>query len=303
MELALGRLDLFHSPDFVLPPLLTKTSVVTIHDLSFVTHAETAHPAQKRFLDSAVPRAVERATRVIAVSEATRRDVIAIYGAPADKVQVVYNGLDRIFLRAPPASLLDEAKRRFNLPPRFALSGGTLQPRKNLPNAVAAVALARRQGHDIQLVHFGAKGWLSEGVYAAVEKLDDGFVHLLGAVDDRWLPALYALAELTLAVSKAEGFMLPIIESMALGTPVITANVSSMPEVAGDAALLASPDNVDEIAAAIGSLLTDPALAGKLVVAGRSRAARFTWEDAAEQTEAVYRSALGLRGFNSSIKP
>ena len=156
----------------------------------------------------------------------------------------------------------------------------------------AAVGLARRRGLDIHLVHVGAEGWLSDEVHSGVAEVDDGFVHFLGPLDDRLLKALYQLARVTLTVSKAEGFMIPIIESMAMGTPVITSNVSSMPEVAGGAALLAPPDNPDEIADAIVRVVDQPDVAESLISRGRLRAAQFTWQDAAEKTETVYRAAL-----------
>ncbi len=292
MELALGRFDVFHGPDFVLPASPGMRSVVTVHDLSYVTHAETAHPAQKRYLDSTVPRAIHRASRVIAVSEATRADVVEIYGVKPELVHVVHNGLDPFFSEASSDDSLRRARQLIGSIPLIALSVGTVQPRKNLAAMAAAVGLARKRGFDIHFVHAGAEGWLSDRVYSGVAEVDDGFVHFLGHVDDRVLKALYELADVTLAVSKAEGFMLPIIESMAMGTPVVTSAVSSMPEVAGSAALLASPDDPSEIAGAIVQVIGQPDLADRLASAGRHRAAEFTWEAAADKTEAIYRAAM-----------
>ena len=292
MQLALGRFDVYHGPDFVVPVWPGMRSVVTVHDLSYVTHPETAHPAQKRYLDSATPRAIERSSRVIAVSEATRSDVIDVYNARPELVHVVHNGLDPFFSEPSSPDSLHRAGRMVGSFPCFALSVGTIQPRKNLPTMAAAVGLARRRGLDIHLVHVGAEGWLSDEVHSGIAEVDDGFVHFLGPLDDRLLKALYQLARVTLAVSKAEGFMIPIIESMAMGTPVITSNVSSMPEVAASAALLASPDNPDEIAEGIVELVDQPGLAESLKSRGRLRAAEFTWEAAAEKTETVYRAAL-----------
>jgi len=293
VETVTGRIDIFHSPDFVLPPMLARAAVVTIHDLSYVTHPATAHPAQKRFLDAAVPRSVERASRVIAVSEATRGDLVELYDVPAAKVEVIHNGLDPIFRAPPSEELLAEVRRRFQLPARFVLAAGTVQPRKNLPAAAAAVAAIRRRGIDLHLVHFGAPGWLCDSVYRDLERLDEGgFIHLLGPVEDRWLPALYALAGATLAVSLAEGFMFPIVESMAIGTPVVASNVSSMPEVAGGAALLVDPLSVEEIADAVMRVLGDRSLAAGMRSQGLQRAGTFTWEKSAERTESVYLAAL-----------
>ena len=292
MQLALGRFDVYHGPDFVVPAWPGMRSVVTVHDLTYVTHPETAHPAQKRYLDSATPRAIERSSRVIAVSEATRSDVIDVYNVRPELVHVVHNGLDPFFSEPSSPDSLGRARQLVGSFPLFALSVGTIQPRKNLPTMAKSVGLARRRGLDIHLVHVGAEGWLSDEVYSGVAEADDGFVHFLGPLDDPLLKALYQLARVTLAVSKAEGFMIPIIESMAMGTPVITANVSSMPEVAGAAALLASPDNPDEIAEGIVRVFNQPGLAESLNSRGRLRAAEFTWEAAAEKTETAYRAAL-----------
>ncbi len=288
IELVAGAVDLVHSPDFVLPPARCRRAVVTVHDLTYVTHPETAHPAQKRYLDRVVPRSMERATRVIAVSGATRDDLVREYGVVPDRVDVVYNGLDANFTRRPTGSQRQDARVRFGLPERFVLGVGTIQPRKNLVRTARAVAVARARGHDIHFVHVGAAGWLSEGVFAGLEELDDRFVHRLGPVDDRWLPALYSEAEITLAVSLAEGFMLPIIESMAMGTPVITSRASCMPEIAGEAAELVDPLDVAEIGEAIARVLDDQDLAERLTRAGEVRAGVFSWADSATATHAIY---------------
>ncbi|MDP6348665.1 MAG: glycosyltransferase family 1 protein [Chloroflexota bacterium] len=289
IELMTGAVDLVHSPDFVLPPARCDRAVVTVHDLTYVTHPETAHPAQKRYLDRVVPRSVERATRVIAVSAATRDDLVSEYGVAPEKIDVIHNGLDANFAVRPTGPQRRDARARFGLPERFVLAVGTIQPRKNLVRTAQAVAAARARGHDIHFVQVGAAGWLSEGVLGGLEEVGDGFVHRLGPVDDRWLPALYAEAEVTLAVSLAEGFMLPVIESMAMGTPVITSRVSCMPEIAGAAAELVDPLDVAEIGEAIVRVLDDRDLAERLTRAGEVRAGSFGWADSAAATYAIYR--------------
>ena len=291
IELVTGRVDLVHSPDFVLPPAICRRSVVTVHDLTYVTHPDTAHPAQKRYLDRVVPRSVERATRVIAVSAATRDDLVREYGVNPERVDVIHNGLDRIFARRPAEAQRQDARARFGLPDRFVLAVGTIQPRKNLVRMAQAVAEARARGQDIHFVHAGAAGWLAAGGIAGLEELDSGFVHRLGPVDDRWLPALYAEAEVTLAVSLAEGFMLPIIESMAMGTPVITSRASCMPEIAGEAALTVDPLDFAAIGDALLRILSDEDLAEGLKRAGEQRAAAFSWQTAAASTYVVYQRA------------
>ncbi len=292
IELLTGRVDLVHSPDFVLPPSLCRRSVVTVHDLTYVTHPESADPAQKRYLDRVVPRSVERATRVIAVSAATRDDLVREYGLDPGRVDVIHNGLDNLFTRKPTELQRQEVCRRFGLPDRFALAVGTVQPRKNLLRMAKAVAVVRDRGQDLHFVHAGARGWLSEGVLDGMDALAGGFVRLLGPLDDSWLPALYAEAEMTVAASLAEGFMFPIIESMAMGTPVITSNVSCMPEVAGNAATLVDPLDIEAIAEAVSRMASEPDLVAELVLAGEARVANFDWADAAKATLASYRRVM-----------
>ena len=292
IELVTGFVDLVHSPDFVLPPSLCRRSVVTIHDLTYVTHPETAHPAQKRYLDKVVPRSVDRATRIIAVSAATRDDLVREYGLEPDRVDVIHNGLDGLFAGKPTELQRQEVRRRFGLPDRFALAVGTVQPRKNLLRMAQAVSVVRNLGHDIHFVHVGARGWLSEGVLDGLKDLSSGTVRMLGPLDDSWLPALYAEAEMTMAASLAEGFMFPIIESMAMGTPVITSNLSCMPEVAGNAALLVDPMDVDSIAAAVSQIATDRDVADGLIRAGERQVTEFSWLKAATATVSVYGQAL-----------
>ena len=294
MKGILGQFDIYHGPDFIIPASASMCSIVTIHDLTYVTHPDSAHPAQKRYLDSAVPQAIARSSRVIAVSESTRDDVIAIYGVRSDRVHVVHNGLDPIFRETLSEESLLQARRVIGPISRFVFSVGTIQPRKNFVAMAKAVGLARRCGIDIEFVLAGATGWRSKQILSDIAELDDGFVHFVGPVNDMVLKGLYQLADVTMVVSKAEGFMLPIIESMAMGTPVITSDVSSMPEVAGGAALLVSPSSPEQMADAIVRLVKDPALAQHFRDSGLIRAGRFTWQSGAKKTEAVYRAALGL---------
>ena len=292
VEVVTGCVDLVHSPDFVLPPSLCRKSIVTIHDLSYLTHPETAHPAQKRYLDKVVPRSVEKASRIIAVSAATRDDLVREYSVDPGRVEVIHNGLDRIFTCRPTKAQCDSMRRLFDLPDRFVLAVGTIQPRKNLSRMIRAVSVVRERGDDIHLVHAGARGWLSEDVLEDIEGLE--YVRMLGPVDDQWMPALYAEAEMTMAASLAEGFMFPVIESMAMGTPVITSNVSSMPEVAGDAAVHVDPLDIEGMAEGVWDIINNPDLAHRLVRDGARRAKEFEWTAAAEATLGAYRRALTL---------
>lgn len=290
VELFTGPLDLVHAPDFVLPPTRART-LVTIHDLSFLVHPECAAPGMARYLGSAVPRGLRRANIVLADSEATRRDLARLLSVDPARVTVVYPGVDARFRPLPPDAT-DPVRRRLGLPDRFLLFVSTLEPRKNLVRLIEAFARFGRGRPDraeIALVIGGRRGWLYEEIFAAVDRLGlHERVRMLDFVDDNDLPALYNLAWAFLYPSIYEGFGLPALEALACGTPTLTANNSSLPEVVGDAAALTPAEDVDAIADGIARVTEDRALRDRLRAAGPERARRFSWEGAARQVLSCY---------------
>ncbi|MFL5801392.1 MAG: glycosyltransferase family 4 protein [Roseiflexaceae bacterium] len=295
VELFTGRLDLLHAPDFVLPPTRART-LLTIHDLAFLVHPECHLPSMVRYLSSAVPRSLRRADAVLADSEATRRDLVRLLAADPARVTVVYPGVAPRFRPLPPAEA-EPVRRRLGLPERFLLFVSTIEPRKNLVRLLEAFALICTTDSNLQsaicnlhLVIAGRRGWLYEDVFAAIERLRLGDrVRVLDFVDDNDLPALYNLAWAFAYPSIYEGFGLPALEAMACGTPVVTADNSSLPEVVDDAALLAPAEDVPALAGALRRAATDEALRARLRVAGPRRAQQFTWQRAAQQVLACYR--------------
>lgn len=294
-----GPLDLFHSPDFVLPPLGRTPAVLTVHDLSFLRVPECFVPGFREYLERAVSRAVGRARFILADSFSTRQDLIDLMGAEPERVTVLYPGVESRFAPIQDPVILDPVRARYDLPPRFVLGLGTLQPRKNFDGLVDAFGrlLATRSNEpwlaDLQLVIAGGKGWMYEETIAQVERLGlEKRVRFLGFVDDADLPALYSLAAVFAFPSWYEGFGVPILEAMACGTPVVAAKNSSLPEVVGDAGLLVSAADTDALAAALTRLLGEKDLRAELIVAGQGRARRFTWEKAAHQLMGLYN---GLR--------
>lgn len=291
VELFTGRLDLLHSPDFVLPFSFARRRVLTIHDLTYMTHPHTAEPRLRERLDRAVRRSIEIADRVHCVSAHTAAAVGGLLGYDADRIDVIYNGLDERLAKPPTQDELDRLDE-LQLPERFVLSVGTLQPRKNMLRTVRAVAQLRSRGHDVGLVHVGATGWISDQDLASIDRFGEGFLVRLGSIDDGLLRALYARAQALAAVSEAEGFLLPIIEAMAHSVPVVTANASCMPEIAGGAALLVDPFDVEAIADALAEALEPGTDRERRLGAGVARARQFGWDRAARETLASYRSAL-----------
>jgi glycosyltransferase involved in cell wall biosynthesis len=293
IELFTGRVNLFHATDFTLPPTLCRT-ILTVHDLSFVRVPETTSPTLKHYLDKVVPRSIKRADHILADSQATKDDLIALYNTPSDKVTVLLSGVEPRFRPIDDLNSLERVRVRYALPDRpYILSVGTVQPRKNYVRLVEALGALRGQGIDVSLVIVGAPGWLAEPIYETIKKLRlSEFVRFTGFADDADLPALYTGAVCVALPSLYEGFGLPVLEAMACGTPVLTSNVSSLPEVAGDAALLVDPHETQAIADGLMRLITDSALRNQLTARGYQQAARFTWDRSARELQAVYHRLL-----------
>lgn len=290
VEAFTGGVDLYHATDFTLPPTLLQTrTLLTVHDLSFVRVPETASPRLKAYLDVVVPRSARRADHIIADSQATKDDLIELYGIAPEKVTVILSGVDARFRRVENSAAVRANYSIGNAPYIFAI--GTVQPRKNYARLIEALARLRAEGHDLTLVIAGGKGWLDDPIYETLDTLQlRDQVRFIGFADDGDLPALYSEALCLAFPSLYEGFGLPILEAMACGTPVITSNVSSMPEAAGDAALLIDPYDVNALTDALRRIMEDSTLRDALVQRGYAQAARFSWEAAARQLLAVYES-------------
>lgn len=285
VETVTGGIDVFYSPDFVLPPTRRETrTVLTIHDLSFRHFPEAFVPSLRQYLERVVPRSIDRTDLVLADSAHTRSDIIALFGVAPGKVQVLYGGVAPRFRPGPEPEERERLRGRYGIGARpYVLSVGTLQPRKNYVRLIKAFAQVETyKPADLQLLIAGGRGWLYEDIFAEAERCGDR-VRILGFVDDADLPALYRHAALFVFPSLYEGFGFPVLEAMACGVPTISANASSLPEVAGDAALLVDPLDVDALAGAMASALEDADLRAGMISRGRVQAAQFTWERATRQ--------------------
>lgn len=296
VEFFTGRVDLFHATDFTLPPTLPGTrTLLTVHDLSFVRAPETSTPVLKRYLDRVVPRSVRRATHVVADSRATRDDLIEFYGTAPDKITVLYSGVEARFVPVSDPVIRRAAREKYAIPPDapYILSIGTVQPRKNYARLIEALARLSPACSDMHLVIAGGRGWLESPIYQAVDvfRLRDR-VHFTGFVDDADLPSLYSDAVCLAYPSLYEGFGFPVLEAMACGTPVITSNISSLPEVAGDAALLIDPYDVQALADALERVLGDSRLRDQLVEQGHRQVQKFSWKRTAQELRNIYRWLL-----------
>lgn len=297
VELFAGSADLIYSPDFLLPPTLPgRPTLLTVHDLSFEIMPETLPEPLVAYLRRNVPRAVRRATHILADSESTRQDLIRLWGVPPERITVLYSGVEPRFRPVEDPEQQARVRARYGLGPwPFVLTVGTVQPRKNYPHLIGAFAILVREGIFPQghLVIVGERGWKAEGTFEAIQRsgLADR-IHWLGFVADEDLPALYSAAAAFALVSRYEGFGLPALEAMACGVPVVVSRTSSLPEVVGEAGVLVDPESVQDIARGLRAVLTDPEQQARLRVAGLERARRFTWEAAARRWHEVVEQLL-----------
>jgi len=289
--LALDGADVYFAPNFFPPRrhgAAQRRLVVTVHDLAF---RRLPHTVQRETLDNLerlLLPTLAAADAIIAVSQATADDLRELLGVSARRIHVVHEGVDAAF--TVPAGALPAG-----VPARFLLFVSTLEPRKNLAGLLAGFERAVADGYPGDLVLIGRWGWRTEAARRAVaDSPVRGRIHHLDSLDRPALNAVLRRAEALLFPSLLEGFGLPVLEAMACGLPVITSNRSSLPEVAGDAALYVDPDDPASIAAAIVRLAGQPALRDALIEAGHRRAALFSWERAAAATASVLRRAAGM---------
>ena len=283
-----GRFDVFHSPDFTLPSLWGAPSVLTVHDLAFLAVPDCAYPTLREYLEVVVPRSVRRATRIIAVSQSTAQDLQELLRVPAEKIEVIPEGVSTLFRPSSDRTGDIARVRALGVERPYILSVGTLEPRKNYLRLLEAFAALRRDGLDVDLLIAGARGWLDEPIF---HRLDDlklrPWVNILQP-DDESLRSLYRSASVFVYPSLYEGFGIPPLEALACGTPVACSNTSSLPEIVADAALSFDPYDVEEIAHAVRTILSDSALSERLRSAGPVRASSFTWDAAAHRTHQLY---------------
>ncbi len=289
---AVHRVELFHATDHLLPYLPQTPTVFTLGDLTFLSHAQTHARLNRTFLRLMMPLFLRRANGIITISASTQRDMEAQYGPLSTPSRVIYPGVHSRFHPVEDDRLLAQVQARYNLPERFVLYVGTIEPRKNLPVLIRAFHQAALEG--VKLVIGGKKGWMYEETFAQVQALGlADRVIFTGFVADEDLPALLSLAELFVFPSQYEGFGFPVLEAMACGTPVITSNVSSLPEVAGAAGLLVSPTDVAGLAEAMGHVMGNAGKRAEMAEKGVAQAAHFSWRRCASETVAFYEEIAG----------
>lgn len=283
----------FHGPNFYLPPF-DGPSVCTFHDLSIFTWAHCHPPERVRFMRKEIALTLKRADMLITDTEYTRQEVASYFGWPLEKIRSVPLACSTDFRPRVVDELAATLRKLGLIVDGYSLYVGTIEPRKNLEvllDAYSMLQLSVRQRWPLVLI--GYSGWRSEQLHARIEAAEtEGWAHYLGFVDAEELPLIYAGARLFVFPSLYEGFGLPVLEAMASGIPVVCSNSSTLPEVAGDAAAMCEPQDVDTLSQLIAAGLEDESWRSNAKSKGLLRAAGFSWQRCAEETVAVYREVI-----------
>jgi glycosyltransferase involved in cell wall biosynthesis len=283
------RADLLHSTHYTIPILGGARRIVTFHDMTFFLYPEM-HTSYKRFFfRMMISISSRRANAIIADSESTRQDILRLLKLDPAKVYAVPLGVSPQFRPIHDRAEIESIRRKYHLPEQLILHVGVLEPRKNMSRLVQTFKQIVSRGFPHHLVFVGRKGWMYGELFQTIRELGIADrVIFTGYVPGEELPLLFNAADLSVYPSLYEGFGLPVLEAMACGVPVVTSNISSMPEIAGDAGILVNPRDVNELADAMCRVLTDRALHDELAHKGRARSKLFTWERTARETLAVY---------------
>lgn len=272
IESLIGPIDLFHSSDWAQPSSVCP-QVTTVHDLVFKKYPETVDPLIRTTQAKRLRKIAHSGVHVIADSLSTKNDLMEIYGISQSRIDVVYPGIDSLYT-VPPQTEIVRVKNKYGLPTNYILSLGTQEPRKNIPSLIKAC-----ESLELPLVLTGKYGWGREQSNSTAKVLSTGYI------DDADLPGLYGGASVFAYPSLYEGFGFPVLEAMACGTPVVTSNVSSLPEISGGASILVDPKNPDSIAKGIVQALSKRE---SLIALGLAQSAKFTWSEAAQQVISIY---------------
>ena len=296
LDLRRERVDLFHAPHYVLPPLTPCKSVVTIHDCIHLRFPQyLPNKLGYAYARGFLWMATHQSNRILTVSEASKRDILDYFRVAPEKIDVIYNGIDELFSALPAEDDVANVRERYQLNDPFILYAGNIKPHKNLERTIEAFHLLRRsaQFEQVKLLIIGKEITRYAALRHAVHRHKlHKYVRFFGFVPDRTLAILYRLAAVFVFPSLYEGFGLPPLEAMASGTPVITSNVSSLPEVVGDAALLVDPLQPEAIADAMRRVLTDATVRNDLRIRGLARARQFSWERSIRRVREIYGEVL-----------
>jgi glycosyltransferase involved in cell wall biosynthesis len=289
ISLSVSGIELYHST-FIPAPFSLVDSVFTMHDVSPFTHPEFYPKAIRRRLCPMIERGLKQAKHIICISENSRQTTSEYFNIPLEKISVVYHGIDKRFQKQPPNKALSSVKQVFGIEGPYLLYVGKLEARKNIARMLEAFYLYKQQtGSEHKLILVGRRFWDLHGIDETIGrlKLKDSIVEL-GYVSDEELVSLYSAADLFLFPTLWEGFGFPVLEAMSCGLPVITSNVSCLPEIANGAAELVDPNSSESIATAINTVMRNKQRREQMIELGLQRVSEFSWERTAKQTLDVY---------------
>jgi glycosyltransferase involved in cell wall biosynthesis len=288
-----GPVSVVHGTDFVVPPS-TAPSVVTVHDLSYAILPQLAFPRLRRYLDRAVPKSIDRARKIIAVSETTKRDICEYYEISPNRVEVIYHASDPLFTKPKETDIL-AMQAQLGLRRPYFITVGTVEPRKDHQTLLRAFERVHSERGNVSLVIVGRQGWLAEEIMKSIQTAAESLpIYHLQGIRDSMLPALYGGSTALVYPSRYEGFGLPLLEAMESGTAVISSNTDALTEVGGDAALYAPVQDSEALSEHMLDLLDDSYRRESLVQAGFKRSASFSWDKAARRHMNVYREVAGV---------
>ena len=283
------NIDLLHSPVFVSPRNYKGKGVLTIHDTTFITHPQYHIPSKRIYFKWGIPRSVNKNDKVIAISQNTKKDLIKLFPDCKNKFVYIPYGVKKIFFNGLSPKKVKEFNKKYDLPDKYLLYVGVLEPRKNIEGIIKAFLNIHQRIPEYKLLLAGRRGWYDNEIFNLIKEhnLQNKIIHI-GHVEYDMLPHLYKKASIFLYPSFYEGFGMPVLEAMASGCPVITSNISSTKEVAKDAAYLVNPNNIDEISKGILKILKDEKFRSKIIERGLKRANEFSWKEVAKKTQKLY---------------
>lgn len=290
-DLILGRQDILFAPSFFEVHLASRIpAVVTIHDLTMFKFPEQRGGKLSQYLADRTEKACQKAKKILAISENTKKDLIEILKIKSEKIVVTPLACAEEFFKKPSGKEIDEIKNKYSLTQKFILTVGTLEPRKNVTRLVSAYGKLPKElqaKYDLAIV--GGGGWNNSGIFEIVKKLKlINKIKFLGFVPDEDLNVLYRSAEIFVYPAIYEGFGLPVLEAMTVGAPVVTSNTSSLPEVGGQAVLYVDPLDISDIVFKIKSLLKNPRIRADLIKKGKIQVQKFSWTKTAQKTLKVF---------------
>ncbi|PIY96268.1 MAG: hypothetical protein COY66_04485, partial [Candidatus Kerfeldbacteria bacterium CG_4_10_14_0_8_um_filter_42_10] len=302
------RLDIFHAPANTAPLTYTGDVVLTIHDLAIYRHPYWFPRGQTFSTKFLVPKSARKAKRIIAVSQATKKDIIRLFKINSEKIKVIYEGvIQHIGSKLAKKASKAQLQKKYKIGEKYLLFVGTLEPRKNLMNLIKAfnslLLKNYRKFKDYELIIAGGKGWKYEEIFKTIKQQKFGYkIRFLNYIPHEEKVVLMKNATCFVFPTMYEGFGLPVLEAMSLGTPVITSKISSLPEIAGNAAVLVNPNKMEEITAAFNKVLANKNLRQKMSKAGLAQSRKFNWKKTAQETMKLYREVYQEKKPKKKVK-